>query len=69
MDDDKSKYKFIGCFALLCTVVVIGLISVALIEALTWIVCLGFGFTWTLQLGAAVWAVIVFLFILSKVLL
>lgn len=69
MADDKNKYKLLGCFALLCMVVVLGLISVALIEALTWLVCLGFGFEWTPLLGVAVWAVIALMYIVSRILL
>lgn len=69
MADDKNKYKLLGCFALLCMVVMMGLILLGVMEALTWFICLGFGFEWTPLLGVAVWAVIALMYIVSRILL
>lgn len=69
MTDNKSKYQFVGCFALLCMVMVLGLILLGVMEALTWFICLGFGLEWTPLLGVAVWAVIALMYIVSRILL
>lgn len=69
MADNKSKYQLVGCFAMLCMVVVLGLILLGVMEALTWFICLGFGLEWTPLLGVAVWSVIALMYIVSRILL
>lgn len=66
MVNDSNKMA-LGCLALVSVFIVVIMLSILLVEGLTYLICMGFGFYWTWWLGLAVWAILAILYILAKI--
>lgn len=66
MVNDSNK-MVLGCLAMVSIFIVVIMLSILLVEGLSYIICMGFGFYWTWWLGLATWAVLALVYILAKI--
>lgn len=56
---NKNDYTGLACLGVICIFICLLIFSLMLIIGLTWLICMGFGFNFSVWLGLGVWAIIV----------
>ena len=64
--DERTKFT-IGCFALLCVILVLLALSYLFIALMSYLICLGFDLNWSWLLALGVWAAMVLIWMLFNI--